>query len=80
MVIGDGDLLQPHGEGLVGQLFGAQASITAVGMAMEVEAAGTAPRANGLQDGGKGMVPVAIAPGLALGGGQRVRSHWLRNQ
>jgi transketolase len=53
---------------------------TAVGMAMEVEAAGTAPRANGLQDGGKGMVPVAIAPGLALDGGQRVRRHWLRNQ
>ena len=80
VVIGDGDLLQTHGEGLVGQLLGAQASIAAMGVAMEVELPGTAPRPHGPQDGGEGMVPVAIAPGLALGGGQRVRSHWLRTQ
>ena len=80
VVIGDGDLLQTHGEGLVGQLLGAQASITVMGVAMEVELSGTTPRSHGPQDGGEGMVPVAIAPGLALGGGQRVRRHWFRTQ
>jgi hypothetical protein len=75
VVIGDGNLLQPHGEGLVGQLFGPQASITTNGVAMEVETPWTAPRSHLPQDGGEGMVQVALGPGLTVVGEQRDRTH-----
>ena len=80
VVIGDRDLLQTHGEGLVGQLLGVQAAITAVGVAMEVEATGTAPRPYSPQDRGEGMVPLALAPGLAFVDGLPVESHWFRTR
>jgi hypothetical protein len=75
VVIGDRELLQTHGQGLVGEGFGAQAAVTANRVAMEVEATGTAPRPYLPQHGGEGMVPVAIAPGLAEVCGQRGWTH-----